>query len=306
MSTSPPPSVLTKQRPRHPPRNSSFSRRHASFDTPREVPLPSVDPPAYSEEQVESDWTNITTTSGTSTGQQILPYPRPYSLPSQSSPTSPILAAATPSQIDRTSSASLPIPPQIPYHTLPKAAPVTEEDENPGPLPSPPLPEPQSQTQRPTSLPVPTPIPRPPSISRTRPSSSASSDSYPAPEPPTILPSQQPPAHSEPSLAPHEPFLSNAPPPPDSWIEVETTPQEYRLNVCLPGFKRDGITLATKRRRILHVVADSWDAGGGHFERRISFGYDADLVQVRAEFDGEMLRVIVPRRAPGSGAIWSS
>ncbi len=65
-------------------------------------------------------------------------------------------------------------------------------------------------------------------------------------------------------------------------------------------------TLATKRRRILHVVADSWDAGGGHFERRISFGYDADLVQVRAEFDGEMLRVIVPRRAPGSGAIWSS
>ena len=55
-------------------------------------------------------------------------------------------------------------------------------------------------------------------------------------------------------------------------------------------------TLATKRRRILHVVADSWENGGGHFERRISFGYDADLVQVRAEFDGEMLRVIIPRR----------
>lgn len=34
----------------------------------------------------------------------------------------------------------------------------------------------------------------------------------------------------------------------------------------------------------------------GHFERRISFGYDADLALVRAEFDGEMLRVIVPRR----------
>jgi hypothetical protein len=110
-------------------------------------------------------------------------------------------------------------------------------------------------------------------------------------------------------------------------------------------------TLATKRRRILHVVADSWpdpdpnsrvnstsstpattpaananlsttdgsplpatntsstDAAislnppstpaphpGGHFERRISFGYDADLVGVRAEFDGEMLRIVVPRR----------
>lgn len=36
----------------------------------------------------------------------------------------------------------------------------------------------------------------------------------------------------------------------------------------------------------------------GHFERRISFGYDADLGRVRAEFDGEILRVIVPRRTP--------
>lgn len=35
---------------------------------------------------------------------------------------------------------------------------------------------------------------------------------------------------------------------------------------------------------------------GGHFERRISFGYDADLVGVRAEFDGDMLRIVVPRR----------
>jgi len=35
----------------------------------------------------------------------------------------------------------------------------------------------------------------------------------------------------------------------------------------------------------------------GHFERRISFGYDADLVQVRAEFDGVMLKIVVPRRA---------
>lgn len=38
--------------------------------------------------------------------------------------------------------------------------------------------------------------------------------------------------------------------------------------------------------------------GLGHFERRISFGYDADLGQVRAEFDGEMLRISVPRRLP--------
>ncbi|KAI0305709.1 hypothetical protein B0F90DRAFT_1603992, partial [Multifurca ochricompacta] len=94
----------------------------------------------------------------------------------------------------------------------------------------------------------------------------------------------------------HEPFLSDAPPPPDSWIAVETSPGEYRLIARLPGFRRDAITLAARRRRVLHVVADSWEPGGGHFERRISFGYDADLSQVRAEFNGEILRVIVPRR----------
>lgn len=36
----------------------------------------------------------------------------------------------------------------------------------------------------------------------------------------------------------------------------------------------------------------------GLFERRISFGYDADLAQVRADFDGLMLHIMVPRRTP--------
>ncbi|KAJ8076233.1 hypothetical protein PM082_000652 [Marasmius tenuissimus] len=71
-------------------------------------------------------------------------------------------------------------------------------------------------------------------------------------------------------------------------VEVETTPREYKLDIQLKGFKIDGITFATRGRRILHVVADSWDTeGGGHFERKISFGYNADIVGVRAEFDGE-------------------
>jgi len=77
--------------------------------------------------------------------------------------------------------------------------------------------------------------------------------------------------------------------------------------------------LATKRRRILHVVADRWEdgasvsgggnssvgapsTGGGHFERRIAFGYDADLVQVRAEFDGVMLKITIPRRGAAGAA----
>ncbi|KAF9567953.1 hypothetical protein CPC08DRAFT_625855 [Agrocybe pediades] len=111
----------------------------------------------------------------------------------------------------------------------------------------------------------------------------------------------QPTSRSQPAYVP---FLSHAPPPPDSWIEVETTQSEYKLHVRLPGFSREGITLATKRRRILHVVADRWEDGGGHFERRISFGYDADLVQVRAEFDGTMLRIVIPRRA--SPVTWNS
>ncbi|KAH9176397.1 hypothetical protein EDB89DRAFT_1846514 [Lactarius sanguifluus] len=121
----------------------------------------------------------------------------------------------------------------------------------------------------------------------------------PPPAPPTIL--DPPPVRSSiarSSRAPHEPFLSDAPPPADSWIAVETSPGEYRLIARLPGFRRDAITLAARRRRVLHVVADSWEPDGGHFERRISFGYDADLGRVRAEFDGEILRVIVPRRTP--------
>ncbi|GLB37032.1 hypothetical protein LshimejAT787_0400830 [Lyophyllum shimeji] len=114
--------------------------------------------------------------------------------------------------------------------------------------------------------------------------------SYPAPEPPTIL---------APTVTSPGPFLSHAPPPPDSWIEVETTHSEYRLVVRLPGFKRDGITLATKRRRILHVVADSWENGGGHFERRISFGYDADLVQSSDRMGGVTERCApLPAEAP--------
>lgn len=36
----------------------------------------------------------------------------------------------------------------------------------------------------------------------------------------------------------------------------------------------------------------------GHFERRIAFGYDADLSQVKADFDRGILRISVPRRAP--------
>jgi HSP20 family molecular chaperone IbpA len=81
----------------------------------------------------------------------------------------------------------------------------------------------------------------------------------------------------------YEPFLSHAPPPADSWIEVETTAGEYRLNVRLPGFRRDGITLATKRRRILHVVADSWENGGGEFFFLVQLGSWVDRKYIKVQ-----------------------
>lgn len=81
------------------------------------------------------------------------------------------------------------------------------------------------------------------SIHRPRPSlPTSSSRGLPPPAPPTIL--DPPPAHSNSvrrSRAPHEPFLSDAPPPPDSWIAVETSPVEYRLVVRLPGFRREAM-----------------------------------------------------------------
>ena len=90
--------------------------------------------------------------------------------------------------------------------------------------------------------------------------------SYPPPDPPVILPIENSTIMSQSSFrsqAPYFPFLSHAPSPENSSIEVETLQHEYKLHVRLPGFTQDGITLATKRRRILHVVADKWENGGG-------------------------------------------
>ncbi|KAF9529252.1 hypothetical protein CPB83DRAFT_737235, partial [Crepidotus variabilis] len=91
-------------------------------------------------------------------------------------------------------------------------------------------------------------------------------------------------------------FLSNAPAHGTS-IDLHTLQHEYQIMAKLPGFSWDAITLATQKRRVLHIVADKWDNnGGGHFERRVAFGCDADLSSVRAEFKNEWLRVSIPRR----------
>jgi hypothetical protein len=91
----------------------------------------------------------------------------------------------------------------------------------------------------------------------------------PPPAPPTIL--DPPPAQSNSvrrSRAPHEPFLSDAPAPPDSWIAVETSPVEYRLVVRLPGFRRDAMCviyfmLPVAHSRLIKYVLEPWLQGVG-------------------------------------------
>lgn len=227
--------------------------------------------------------------------------------------------------IDRSSTLSLPMPMHDPYHTLPYVGSSSQEEPSTSTSTSLTNSDPASSL---TQAPSPSSSRRPgymvredtlprydpsgipfvsskPSPSSTQPrryspaSSFAMSDSessyMPAPVPPTILTPPPPPAQDGRHYAPHEPFLARECPH-STEIRVETSRADYKLIVRLPGYRRDSITLSTRRRRILHIVADSWEPGGGHLERRVSFGYDADLTQVRAEFDGEFLQVIVPRR----------
>lgn len=85
-------------------------------------------------------------------------------------------------------------------------------------------------------------------------------------------------------------------------MTVETTGAAYILTAPLPGYLRDEITLSTRKKRILHVVADGFVSGCGHFERRVSFGYDADMTRIRAEFNGQLLKITVPRRPTSSAS----
>lgn len=115
---------------------------------------------------------------------------------------------------------------------------------------------------------------------------------------------------STPISPPSLPFLERRPAPPETDLVIETERTKYVLITRLPGFSLDCITLATKQHsqhRTLHIVADKWDIeGGGHFERRITFpDKECDLKNVKAEFDGNTLRVYVPRNR-SSGNRFSS
>jgi len=126
---------------------------------------------------------------------------------------------------------------------------------------------------------APTPLPpKPEQLSR--------SLSQHAPSPYSISPL------SPPSL----PVLDQRPAPPETNLNIDTSTERYTLVMSLPGFSLDAITLATKHHRQLVIVADSYDEGGGHVERRVTFSHDADLKKTTASFDGQKLTVLVPRR----------
>ncbi|PWN88108.1 hypothetical protein FA10DRAFT_154716 [Acaromyces ingoldii] len=103
---------------------------------------------------------------------------------------------------------------------------------------------------------------------------------------------------SPPSL----PFLDPRPAPSSTDLSIETYPHHYMLKTTLPGFELEAITLATQHHRQLLIVADKWDEEqGGHFERRVTFGSDVNLRGTRAQFDGNVLYIQVPKKGIADG-----
>lgn len=217
----------------------------------------------------------------------VFPFSRPYSLPqgrSDSYGTAEVIRSPKPQKPvwpDRSSSASLPLPMQTPYHMLPQVATSATLDERPetqGLLdgdaevsrPRPPSAPSQANgqvgggvagTSRPSSPAAPRPRtpparhrldpvrtsatysdPLPQPMTRS-PSAASSLSSYPAPQAPVILTPPPPPTESgRTARAPYEPFLChNAVAEDRHSIAVETSTSEYRLIVHLPGFSRDAM-----------------------------------------------------------------
>ncbi|WFD23972.1 hypothetical protein MEQU1_002667 [Malassezia equina] len=85
--------------------------------------------------------------------------------------------------------------------------------------------------------------------------------------------------------------------PKDQRVTISTTPDVYAVTISIPGVSIDGLTLAMKgpHRRTLHVMANRWDSDE-HFERRITFGPDADMSSIRARFEDGHLYVDVLRK----------
>ena len=251
-----------------PVRQASFPKRHSSFDTPREVPFAAPPPPSLAAPAATTapNYYQVTPESS-----RVAAAPSPsqhhHDLTGSLTTSSNTAKATT---IDRASTSSLPLPRPFvePFHSLPP-----KQDTQPSATAT--TSSSSSSYTRPPSLPRSVPTPN---YYKSNTASSSSSESHAAPPSPTFSNSSvasawqrpmSPQIHTPPPLPPNNPFLPSHTAGPDpNAVGVETTDSAYVLQIQLPGFGRDSITLATRKKKTLHVVADRWDNGGGPFLSR--------------------------------------
>ncbi|EKM54634.1 uncharacterized protein PHACADRAFT_258626 [Phanerochaete carnosa HHB-10118-sp] len=236
-------------------RSQSQSPSEDSMDTSDDMPSPPV--PARIESRAPERHQHHQYRRSMASPVQL--YGRPLSASDTPSPTQiysprPVRAAPPPDPNTRGSTQSLPLPMNTPYHTLPSiqgsSTGTALEGEQASKPPSTssisPRTYPQASTSRRPAYMVQEVVPRadPPDwlreYSESRRNLSPSSVDGRAilqPQPPTVL-TPPPPLQGG---APHESFLSHAPPPQDSYIAVETGPTDYHLLVRLPGYVRDSM-----------------------------------------------------------------
>ncbi|GAA5864901.1 hypothetical protein JCM3774_004266 [Rhodotorula dairenensis] len=100
-------------------------------------------------------------------------------------------------------------------------------------------------------------------------------------------------------------FLDHRSEPPETSLLVDRSdPTQVLLRVTLPGFSLDNITVAMRRGKKVHIVADLYGENGGHYERLVFLGSDISSAAPRAEFDGTTLKIYIERRPsrPSSSA----
>lgn len=78
-------------------------------------------------------------------------------------------------------------------------------------------------------------------------------------------------------------------------IAVKVTRKQYDIMAWLPGFAVDNITISTKVKGTISVVANRWD-NADHATWDIKLGADADMGSIRAKFAEGELHVVVSRQ----------
>ncbi|KAI9634712.1 uncharacterized protein MKK02DRAFT_37591 [Dioszegia hungarica] len=77
-------------------------------------------------------------------------------------------------------------------------------------------------------------------------------------------------------------------------IALRSTRTVYEIMVWLPGFSLENITIATRGRGNINIVADRWEEGD-HAQWDVKLGDDANMRAIGAKFGGHDLKVTIPR-----------